>query len=173
LREWHPFGPVRSMSCSSQSRAAWSRCRPRTRCSSSALAPPQDQENCHAGGNAFVLFDGLEPMTLCNLGLQKNNEVFIFFWRGVPFACLFGVLSLEFVKLFPWGRVSAPAGVAPEALEEWEHSSKGYEHRVCTVDRVARPFSVRFSRPRHYFSRHRHSAGNATRIPSRPIQTAL
>ena len=75
-------------------------------------------------------------MTLCNLGLQKSNEVFIF-WRGVPFACLFGVLSLKFVKLFPWGCVSAPAGVAPEALEEWEHSSKGYEHRVCTVDWIA------------------------------------
>ena len=29
----------------------------------------------------------------------------------------------------PWRRVSAPAGVAPEALEEWEHSSRGYEHR--------------------------------------------
>ena len=56
---------------------------------------------------------------------------FLFLWRDVPFACLFGVLSLEFVKFFPWGHVSAPAGVAPEALEEWEHSSKGYEHNVC------------------------------------------
>ena len=28
-----------------------------------------------------------------------------------------------------WGRISAPAGVAPEALEEWLHSSKGYERR--------------------------------------------
>ena len=42
-----------------------------------------------------------------------------------------GVLLLELVKFFPWGRVSAPSGVAPEALEEWEHSSKGYEHNVC------------------------------------------
>ena len=35
------------------------------------------------------------------------------------------------MKFFLWGRISAPAGVAPEALEEWEHSSKGYEHNVC------------------------------------------
>ena len=41
------------------------------------------------------------------------------------------------MKFFARGRVSAPAGVAPEALEEWEHSSKGYEHRVCTVDWIA------------------------------------
>ena len=35
------------------------------------------------------------------------------------------------MKYPPWGRVSAPTGVAPEALEEWEHLSKGYEHNVC------------------------------------------
>ena len=29
----------------------------------------------------------------------------------------------------PWGRVSTPAGVAPEALEECLHSSKGYKRR--------------------------------------------
>ena len=57
------------------------------RCLSSSLAPPQDRENCHAGGNAFVLFDGFEPMTLCNLGLQKNNEVFISLMRRA--FCLF------------------------------------------------------------------------------------
>ena len=78
LRGGHPAGPVRSGGCSSQSRAAWSRCRPRIRCSSLALAPPQDRENCHAGGNAFVLFDSFEPVTLCNLRLQKNNEVSFF-----------------------------------------------------------------------------------------------
>ena len=110
-------------------------------------------------------------MTLCNLGLQKRIEVFISLVRRV--FCLFirGFVP-QVCEALSVGRVSAPAGVAPEALEEWEHSSKGYEHRVCTVDWVARPFSIRFSRPRHYFSRHRHSAGNATRIPSRPIQTA-
>ena len=42
-----------------------------------------------------------------------------------------GILVLECVKSPSWGRVSAPAVVAPEALEEWEHSSKGYEHNVC------------------------------------------
>ena len=50
-----------------------------------------------------------------------------------------------------WGRVSAPAGVAPEALEECEHLSKGYEYRACVVDRVTQPFNIRFSRFRHSF----------------------
>ena len=59
------------------------------------------------------------------------------------------------MKFFPWGHINAPVGVAPEALEEWEHSSKGCEHNVCMVDWVLGPLSVRFSRPRHYFSRHR------------------
>jgi len=53
------------------SRVAWPPCRPRTRCSSPALAPPQDRENCHAGGNVFVLFDGFAPVTLCNLYLHR------------------------------------------------------------------------------------------------------
>jgi len=47
--------------------------------------------------------------------------------------------------------MSAPTGVAPEALEEYEHSSKGYEYRACVVDRVAQPFIIRFSRFRHSF----------------------
>ena len=36
---------------------------------------------------------------------------------------------LECVKFPPWGRVSAPTGVAPEALEECLYSSKGYKRR--------------------------------------------
>ena len=36
---------------------------------------------------------------------------------------------LECVKFPLWGRVSAPAGVAPEALEECLFSSKGYKRR--------------------------------------------
>ena len=40
-----------------------------------------------------------------------------------------GFRFLECVKFPPWGRVSAPAGVAPEALEECLHSSKGYKRR--------------------------------------------
>jgi len=36
-------------------------------------------------------------------------------------------LILECVKFPPWGHVSAPAGVAPEVLEECLHSSKGYK----------------------------------------------
>ena len=39
------------------------------------------------------------------------------------------ILILECVKFPPWGRVSAPTGVAPEALEECLHSSKGYKRR--------------------------------------------
>ena len=42
-----------------------------------------------------------------------------------------GVLILECVKFPPWGRVSAPAGVAPEALEEGLFSSKGYKRRLA------------------------------------------
>ena len=38
-------------------------------------------------------------------------------------------LALEHVKFPLWGRVSAPAGVAPEALEECLYSSKGYKRR--------------------------------------------
>ena len=54
------------------------------------------QGKLHAGANAFVLFDGFEPMTLCNLGLQKSNEVFIslarrafclFIWGFAPRVC--------------------------------------------------------------------------------------
>ena len=59
----------------------------------------------------------------------RSNEV-SYFGVVLPFDGLLGVLSLELVKFFPWGHVSAPTGVAPEALEEWEHSSKGYEHNV-------------------------------------------
>ena len=49
--------------------AAWPSRQPRARCFSSLLAPPQDRENCHAGGNVFVSFDGFAPVTLCNLCL--------------------------------------------------------------------------------------------------------
>ena len=49
--------------------AVWPPCRPRTRGSSPALAPPQDGENCRAGGNMFVPFDGFVPVTLCNFYL--------------------------------------------------------------------------------------------------------
>ena len=55
------------------------------------------------------------------------------------------------MKYPPWGRVSAAAGVAPEALEECEHSSKGYERRVCVVDQVTLPLSIPFSRFQHSF----------------------
>ena len=75
LRGGHPTGPIRSGGCSSQSLAAWASRRPRARCSSSSLPPPQDRENCHAGGNAFVLFDGFKPVALCNLCVVKSNEV--------------------------------------------------------------------------------------------------
>ena len=40
------------------------------RCLSSLLASPQDRENCHVGGNAFVSFDGFAPVTVCNLYLH-------------------------------------------------------------------------------------------------------
>ena len=55
--------------------AAWPSRQPGARCFSSSLAPPQDRENCHAGGNAFVPFDGFAPVTLCNLYMHLSNEV--------------------------------------------------------------------------------------------------
>ena len=51
--------------------AAWPSCQPGDRFLSSPLAPPQDRENCHAGGNVFVFFDGFAPVTLCNLYLHR------------------------------------------------------------------------------------------------------
>ena len=51
--------------------AAWPSRRPGAWCLSSSLAPPQDRENCHAGGNVFVFFDGFAPVTLCNLYLHR------------------------------------------------------------------------------------------------------
>ena len=80
----------------------------------------------------FVSFDGFEPVTLYNLGLQKAMKS-SFLWRGLLFACLLGVLSLELVKFFPWGRVSAPAGVAPEALEEWLIAPEARSRAVSIV----------------------------------------
>ena len=51
--------------------AAWPLLQPGARCLSSSLAPPQDRENCHVGGNVFVSFDGFAPVTLCNLCLHR------------------------------------------------------------------------------------------------------
>jgi len=50
--------------------AAWPSHQPGAWCFASSLTPPQDKENCHAGGNVFVFFDGLAPVTLCNLYLH-------------------------------------------------------------------------------------------------------
>ena len=50
--------------------AAWPLYQPGAQCPSSSLVSPQDRENCHAGGNVFVLFDGFAPVTLCNLYLH-------------------------------------------------------------------------------------------------------
>ena len=90
LRGGHPAGAVRSGGFSSQSLAAWPSRQPGARCFSSSLTPPQDRENCHAGGNVFVPFDGFAPVTLCNLYLHLSNNVpFLFYeendqgYRGV------------------------------------------------------------------------------------------
>jgi len=50
--------------------AAWPLRQPGARCLSSSLAPRQDRENCHVGGDVFVSFDGFAPVTLCNLYLR-------------------------------------------------------------------------------------------------------
>src|SRR6185437_7341648 len=47
----------------------------RARCLSLSLAPPQDRENCHVGGNVFVSFDGFAPVTVCNLYSYLSNKV--------------------------------------------------------------------------------------------------
>ena len=66
-------------------------------------------------------------------------------------------LVLECVMFPPWGRASAPAGVAPEALEECLHSSKGYIRRPAwLLYWGGRPASfsagigIRFSRPQFF-----------------------
>src|SRR6185312_2155245 len=71
----------------------------RARCLSSSLAPPQDRENCHVGGNVFVSFDGSAPVTLCNLYRHLSNKVpFLLYgedyrgYRGVQ-----RVTTLEYV----------------------------------------------------------------------------
>ena len=59
-----------------------------------------------AGGAAAVLTGAFEP----GRGARRKR-------REGSDAC--GLISiLECVKFPPWGRVSAPTGVAPEALEE-------------------------------------------------------
>ena len=51
-------------------------------CLSSSLAPPQDRENCHVGGNGFVSFDGFAPVTLCNLYLHRAiKSPFLFYGK--------------------------------------------------------------------------------------------
>ena len=71
----------------------------RDRCLSSSLAPPQDRENCHVGGNVFVSFDGFAPVTVCYLFLNLSHKVPILFYgedyrgyRGVH-----RVTTLEYV----------------------------------------------------------------------------
>ena len=89
----------------------------------------RDRENCHVGGNVFVSFDGFAPVTLCNLYLHLSNKV-SFLLYGEDYRGYMGVQSYDpriCVKSLPWGRVSAPVGVAPEALEESLCSSKGYK----------------------------------------------
>ena len=54
-------------------------------------------------------------------------------------------------EVFSVGARECTRGCSPEALEECKHSSKGYEYRVCVVDRVTQPFSVHFSRFWHSF----------------------
>ena len=51
--------------------AAWPSRQPGARCFSSSLAPPQDRENYHTGGNTFVPFDGFALVTLCSLYLHR------------------------------------------------------------------------------------------------------
>jgi len=60
------------------------------------------------------------------------------------------ILVLKCMKFPSWGRVSAPAGVAPEALEECLYSPKGYKrrptgllHRVA-VQHLFQPTSALF-----------------------------
>jgi hypothetical protein len=119
------------------------KCRPRTRCSLPMAIPPQDRKDCHVGGNAFVSFVGFEPGTLCHLCSQEAMK-FSPLRCGSLFACLRGT------------------------LEEWKHSSKGCEHRVCMVDWVARVHSVCFSRPRRSFQLEMHPRFLSVRFKQLP-----
>ena len=143
-------------------RVAWPLCPPRTCCSLLVAIPHQDKKNCHIGGNAFVSCNGFVPVTLCNLCLQRAMKSPSPSRRGRPkvygwASPLQGILVLECVKFPPWGRVSAPTGVAPEALEECLYSSKGYKRcPAWLIDCGDCPASfsaglgVPFSQPRRF-----------------------
>ena len=79
-----------------------------------------------------VLFDGFAPVTLCNLYLHGAiKSPFLLYGKyDRGYRDVQRVTVLEYVcEVSLWGRVSAPAGVAPEALEECLYSSKGYKRR--------------------------------------------
>ena len=110
--------------------AAWPLRQPRARCLSSSLVPPQDRENCHIGGNVFVSFDGFAPVTLCNLYLHCAIKSLFLLYEKYDRGYMGhkeGYMPRICVKSPSRGRISAPAGVAPEALEECLCSSKGYK----------------------------------------------
>jgi hypothetical protein len=50
------------------------------------------------------------------------------YWSGSRrcWSLLIGRSSLLVANVFPWGRVSGPAGLAPEALQERECSCRGF-----------------------------------------------
>ena len=114
LREGHPFGPVQSgdcFSCFSRSPAEMSA----KDLVSFTGGCPKDRKSCHVGGNAFVSFDGLEPIALCNLCLQEAMKP-LFLWRGLLFAYLLGVLSLEFCEVLSVGARQRTCGCSPRGL---------------------------------------------------------
>ena len=85
-----------------------------------------------------------------------TGDVIVVLMRAFKLVCR-GFRFLECVKFPPWGRISAPASVAPEALEECLHSSKGYKYRPawltdwgdCSSSFLA-GIGVPFSRPQHF-----------------------
>jgi len=134
---------------------AWPKCRPRTRCPLLAAIPPQDSKDCHVSDNVFVSFDGFETVSLCNIFSQKAMKSLLL-WRGLLFCLIIRGFAPRACEVLSVGARQRTLGCSPKALEEWEHSSKGCKHNVCTVDWATGPLSIRFSRPRHYFSRHQH-----------------
>ena len=74
----------------------------------------------------FVSFNGFAPVTLCNLCLHRAiMSPFSFLGRMTEGIGMYrGLQPPNMCEVSLWERVSAPAGVAPEALEECLYSSK-------------------------------------------------
>ena len=91
------------------------KCPPRTRCPSSVVTPPQDREDCHLGGNAFVSFNGFEPVTLSNLYSQKAMKSSLLY-RGFAFCSFTWGFAPRTCEVLSVGGRQCTRGCSPRGL---------------------------------------------------------